>query len=98
MKKSLKRLLTTRTIIVITVILVAIAGYLLVTSGSKKSSNQLLSVSRQTIIEEVSVTGNTKPVTDAELAFASGGRIAVVNAKTGDHVIKGQLLASLDTA
>jgi HlyD family secretion protein len=46
----------------------------------------------------VIATGTVEPAQNPDLAFQSGGRVARIMVAVGDHVEKGQLLASLDTA
>jgi hypothetical protein len=50
------------------------------------------------IRQEVSVTGNVKPVSDVSLAFERGGRVASLNVSVGSHVYAGQILASVANA
>jgi RND family efflux transporter MFP subunit len=44
----------------------------------------------------IPVTGTLAPVQEADVGFKMGGRLQTVNAKVGDRVKGGQLLASLD--
>jgi len=53
-------------------------------------------VTRGTLIQEVNVTGKTKPVESVELAFERGGRVKEVAVKAGDEVTMGQVLLRLD--
>ncbi len=48
--------------------------------------------------EEVSLTGNVKPLAEVDLAFERGGRIAYINVSVGDKVYAGQTLASVSNA
>lgn len=52
---------------------------------------------RGTLVQIVSVTGNTAPVHGVQLAFQTTGVIAAVNAAVGSHVDAGSIIASLDT-
>jgi len=47
---------------------------------------------------EVVLTGTLEPIQAADLAFEVGGRVAHIDARLGDHVEAGQLLAALDRA
>ena len=40
--------------------------------------------------EEVSVTGNVKPLSDVNLAFERGGRVANINVAIGDRFMLGR--------
>lgn len=64
---------------------------------SNSSPYQLVSVSRGTITEVVSVTGNTTPIQSLDLSFENGGTVAAVYKNAGDQVSAGNTLVSLDT-
>ncbi|MDO8469509.1 MAG: efflux RND transporter periplasmic adaptor subunit [bacterium] len=65
-------------------------------SGGGEVVPQTATVSRGTVVEEVSVTGTVKPVNEVELAFERSGRVIRVAAGVGDPVVPGQVLAELD--
>ncbi len=46
--------------------------------------------------EAVNATGNVKPASDVQLAFETGGHVAQVRVKVGDHVFSGTFLAALN--
>lgn len=83
--------------IICLVVIVAIAWY-----GIKKSSENIkyetVTVSRGSLLEIVSVTGNVKPLSDVNLAFERGGRVADIAVSVGDTVYAGQALASVSNA
>lgn len=54
-------------------------------------------VSRATVTAGVSSTGSLTSTTSKNLGFAKGGKLSSVKVKVGDHVSKGQALASIDT-
>lgn len=58
---------------------------------------QFVTVTRGSIRETVSVTGNTVPVHSVSLGFANSGTIARVYADVGTRVVQGQILAELTT-
>jgi RND family efflux transporter MFP subunit len=58
---------------------------------------QYATVSRGTLSASVSATGNIVPVNTARLTFRSAGVVQSVNAKVGDAVKAGDVLAKLDT-
>ncbi|MBI4094970.1 MAG: efflux RND transporter periplasmic adaptor subunit [Candidatus Liptonbacteria bacterium] len=57
---------------------------------------QTVRAARTTVVQEVSVTGRTEPVEDAELGFENSGRVSRVAAFVGERVVKGTLLVELD--
>lgn len=67
-------------------------------SGKKEPAYDFVVVKRDTLIQEVSVTGRVKPTESVDLAFESGGKVAGINVKIGDKAIKDQILAELDNA
>ena len=58
---------------------------------------QYATVTRGTLSASVSATGNIVPVNTARLTFRSAGVVQNVNAKVGDAVKAGDVLAKLDT-
>lgn len=81
------------------VILLIIIGLVWSLSGSKKTATANFVLAEiSTIREEVSVTGNVKPLTDVDLAFERGGKVANINVEVGDKVYTGQVLASISNA
>ncbi len=88
-----------RSIVAISLFLIGIATYLVIFHQKPAASNSsILAVERGTITEEVNVTGNTKPVFSAALAFERGGKILRVNVAVGNEVREGDLVASLDAS
>ncbi|RJQ29845.1 efflux RND transporter periplasmic adaptor subunit [Candidatus Parcubacteria bacterium] len=55
-----------------------------------------ITVTRNSVVQEVSVTGTTKPVKSVQLAFERSGRIVRVHADVGEKVSVGQALVTLD--
>jgi len=56
------------------------------------------SVTRQTIIHTINVTGEVRCEQEALLSFKIGGRVTSLRKNTGDQVTRGELLAQLDTS
>jgi HlyD family secretion protein len=83
--------------IVIVAAIVIWGGYRL-WFAPQKIKYDLATAVRGTIVQEVSVTGNTAPVKDINLAFESGGTIAVTNFNVGAHVRAGDVIARLNTS
>ena len=65
---------------------------------SNSSPYQLVSVTRGSITEVVSVTGNTTPIQSLDLSFPAGGTIAAVYKNAGDTVSAGAVLEELNTS
>ena len=65
-------------IIVVILIVVLIIGYFYFSNG-KKTSPEFVVANKGSIVQEVSVTGNVKPVTGVDLAFEKTGKISSVS-------------------
>ena len=96
MKTFLVRLSTAKKVSLGIVILLLGWGAYRLWFAPKSVSYQLATAARGTITQIVSVTGNTKPVHDVDLAFENGGTVAAVNYEVGDHVNAGAVIASLN--
>jgi multidrug efflux pump subunit AcrA (membrane-fusion protein) len=83
--------------IIILIVIVAIVWYA-VSGGKKPVTTTYVTAEIGNIKEEVSVTGNVKPVADVDLAFERGGKVASLNVRVGDRVSTGQALASVSNA
>ena len=55
-------------------------------------------VKRGDIIQEVSVTGRVKAVSNVNLGFEKTGRIQNVYVKTGNHINQGELIAEIESS
>lgn len=94
--KWFRKLSVTKIVIgIVVVAIVAFGGYSLF--GPKKTNYQFVTVEKGSIAETVSVTGNTTPISSVALGFGNSGNIASINSSVGKNVIKGQVLASLNT-
>jgi len=82
---------------VVVVIVVAAAGYFFVAARSG-NKYQFVGVTKGTITEVVSVTGNTTPIKSLDLSFPAGGTVAGVYKDAGDNVSAGDVLVRLDTS
>lgn len=92
--KNLRRFL----VLIIAIVIAASAAGAYFYSVRKPDSDELIEVRRGTVTEEVTVTGQVKPVTSADLAFEKGGKIARIYAKVGDRITAGAALVELDHA
>lgn len=79
-------------------IILAIIVVVIIASGGKKADLQLVGVTKGTINETVSITGNTSPVESVELSFGSSGIVSRVDKTVGTKVTKGQLIAQLNSS
>ncbi len=88
-KRNRKKIL----LVVSTLLIVLIAFSLF--RNKKKSETAV--IDRGIIKEELILSGELDSYERADLAFQTGGKLAWVGVKEGDHVYPGQALASLDT-
>jgi len=65
---------------------------------NKETAPEFITISRKTVLQEVSVTGRVKPASSVDLAFERSGRIARVNTDIGKTVSAGNVLVSLENA
>src|SRR5947199_3917175 len=80
----------------IVVVLGAIVGFTVYTSGKNVTTVQTNKVLRQDLATVVSGSGEIKPKTYANIGANAFGKITHLYVKEGDHVKKGQLLAQLE--
>lgn len=73
---------------------------LLIISGNNRNKKPLsiATVTRGTIIQEVSLTGTVKPTQNIDYAFDRAGRVSKIYFKTGDLVMAGSTLIALENA
>ncbi len=80
------------------IILIIVGLFFFIVSSKKVTLLDAVIVERQNIREEVSTTGNVKPLSDLDLSFETGGQVSKVYVSVGDKVYEGQLLATLSNA
>lgn len=85
-------------LIIIIFAVLAGGGYWLWGRSSEEPKEEIVTVTRGTIAQEVSVTGRVKPAESVSLAFERSGRVASVAVDVGSRVFVGQVLASLANA
>ena len=66
--------------------------------GSAKTTYQFVTVTRGSITQTVSITGNTTPIKSVSLSFQNAGTIAHIYHNLGDQVGAGEIIAELNTA
>lgn len=79
------------------VVLVVIAGGYAFLSHRGGSTYQFITVTQGSVIETVSVTGNTTPEKSVALGFQNSGTISRVYYQLGDSVNAGAVIAQLNT-
>ncbi len=84
-------------IITIIILVIILGGFFYFFSG-KKTGPEFVVVKKGNIVQEVSVTGNVKPVKSVDLAFEKTGRISSAPIKVGDYVGAGQILVQEDNS
>ena len=65
-------------------------------SSSARTSTQIVTAQRGVVQSTVSGTGNVEAGADLDVNFQASGTLSKVYVKVGQHVSKGQLLATLD--
>ena len=88
----------TRTYVVLVLVLVAggYAWYAKTKSG--QITYETVAAAKGDLVQTVEVTGEIKPAARVELSFKNSGKIAKINAKVGDAVKQGQVLAELENS
>lgn len=92
-----KSILSHKLITVIVVLIIGIGGGV-VLRNLNKPAPQRITVTRGSIIETVSLTGNTTPAESVALAFGSSGTISRTYSGLGKQAYAGQVLAELNTS
>ena len=82
-------------IVSVSVIVILILGFSIF-GGSEELGYESTIVKKADVVQEVSVTGNVKPIESVDLAFEASGKVAVINVKVGDVVEAGAYLLGLD--
>ncbi len=80
------------------VVVVSIATSIIIGQIRKPLPYEFIVVKKQTVTQEVSVTGKVKPARAVDLAFEKGGKIKKVYVDVGDNVEQGQNLVVLDSS
>lgn len=94
-----------RNVLLVGLVLIVVAGVIRVASATRQPTSTQTSSATQDVtrVERgevsliVSATGSLKATQTVSLAFALTGKVTAINVAEGDHVRKGQTLATLDT-
>ncbi len=65
-------------------------------TSSARTSREIITAENGVVQSTVTGTGNVEPGTNVQANFQASGTLQNVYVKVGDHVVKGQLLATLD--
>ncbi len=93
--KKILHFLKNKFVIAGIIVIALIAGFIIYRSGKSGSALESTTATTTVLSEVVSVTGKVTPFGQADLGFEKGGTIASINVKVGDHVGRGQLIASV---
>lgn len=96
--KTAARFVKTKIGIAIVSIVIGGGAFYFFAVKNNTAQYQFVTVTRGSITETVSVTGNTTPVTTVSLAFENSGTIAAVHYDVGNAVSAGSIIAKLDTS
>jgi len=94
--KIIRHNISKRTTIVVILLLGGALLYLYIRGGGSGLNSPFIAVERGTIVQEVTVTGTTKPAENVDLAFEKSGKVIRVYAAVGDTVLPRQTLVLLD--
>ncbi|MFA5792293.1 MAG: efflux RND transporter periplasmic adaptor subunit [Candidatus Gracilibacteria bacterium] len=92
---NIKEFFKKKTTIGILIGLVVVIGSCSLFGGDDTTSAEFITVGRQDLVQEVSVTGTVQATQAVDLSFETGGKIADVYAEVGKTVVEGQELAVL---
>ncbi len=84
-------------IIAVVILIIILGGYFYFFSG-KKTGPEFVIAKKGNIVQEVSVTGNVKPMRSVDLAFEKSGKISSVLVNVGSYVYSGDVLVREDSS
>ncbi|MCK9629694.1 MAG: efflux RND transporter periplasmic adaptor subunit [Bacteroidales bacterium] len=79
-------------------IIILFLFYSLFIKKPEEVKRETYTVERRNLTEEVSTTGNVKPLSNIDLSFEMGGKISNIAVSVGSKVYQGQYLASISNA
>jgi HlyD family secretion protein len=94
---SMRKIFSSKIVVgVVVALLLGVGGYFAFFRPAP--AYQFITVTRGSIVQTVSVTGNTTPVRSVSLGFQNAGTIAYVYRELGARVSAGEVIAELNTA
>lgn len=96
LKSKIKNLFKKKVVKISSVIVLIIIVLFFIFGKGNTEPYEFIITEKGSLIQEVDVTGKIKPVTEVELAFKNGGKIAQIYAEVSDKVFIGQTLLRLD--
>ncbi|MBI3588851.1 MAG: efflux RND transporter periplasmic adaptor subunit [Candidatus Liptonbacteria bacterium] len=96
--KQVWNILKKRKRLTLGLILVILVLAVLVFRSGQNPADYRVKVARGTVVEEVAVTGKTKPIEGVDLGFEKSGRVARIGVKVGETVAAGKVLIELDNS
>ncbi len=85
-------------IIIGAVVVLTSTGIYLLARRAKKLDFEFITAQKETLIQEVSVTGKVRPAQSVSLSFEKAGRVAAVYVEVSDKVKAQQSLVALDNS
>jgi HlyD family secretion protein len=98
MKKSITFFKKRPILYSVSAVIIIVCLIYFINSRNTSSAYQFITVDRGSITQEVTVTGNTTPVSSVNMAFQNGGTIIAVNYNIGARVNAGDVVVRLDTS
>src|SRR5690606_13467710 len=89
-RKHPKKILAVIGVVIVVVVIALLRG-----SGDQQTTHV---VERNTVVQQVIVSGRVQAVDDVNLAFETSGRVTRIPFSAGDKVVRGQILAQLDAS
>lgn len=83
---------------IILIILLLVAVFFVASYFFKNGNNETYTVKRQDFVKSVVISGKVVPAEEANLSFEYSGIINQVNAEVGQKVVRGQILARIDSS
>ena len=96
--KKFQKLFKSKRFLISSLIVLAIIALISSSNNKNKKPLNIVNVTNGTIVQEVSLTGTVKPTQNIDYAFDRSGRVSKIYVKTGDTVLAGSNLISLENA
>lgn len=98
LKLKTKSLFKKKSFIIPFIVILVIIVLFFIFKGGTVAPYEFVIAEKGNLTQTVDVTGKIKPVSEVDLAFKNGGKIAQIYADVGDKVFIGQTLLRLDNA